>query len=72
VTSGTPSSRAFRSQRAWSTAEIAQKAMPGRPALRTVRPIASHAARTSIASALCTTSASCELTSFAAAASQYV
>jgi hypothetical protein len=56
------------SQSAWSTAEMAHDAMPGRPAFLTAPFIASHDARTSS----CTRSASFERISSAAAASQYV
>src|SRR5581483_7713359 len=60
--------RAVRSQSAWSTADTAQNAIPGRPMFRTAAVIASHDARTSSE----THSASVERTTPAAAASQYV
>ena len=50
MTSGSPSSRAFRSQSAASTAEIAIEAMPGRPRLRIAATIAAQAPGMAIAS----------------------
>jgi hypothetical protein len=67
-TSATSSRRAFRSHSAWSTAEIAHDAIPGRPAFRTARFISSHARRTSS----WTSGASFSRISCAAAGSQYV
>ena len=69
MTSGRPSSRAFRSQSAASTAEIAIEAIPGRPRLRIAATIADHAPGTAIASRPRTTSASKSRTSVAVAVS---
>ena len=66
--SATPSSRAFRSHSAMSTAEMAIAAIPGRPALRTCRAMASAAPATSNASRPVTVPASNSSTTVAAAA----
>ena len=66
--SGQPSSRALRSHRAISTAEIAVAAIPGRPMLRTARIIASHEPGTSSALRPVTTPASVSVMTFRAAA----
>ena len=70
--SGRPSSRAFRSQSARSTAAIAIDVMPGRPRFRVSRTIAAHAACGASASAPWTIPASFDSTSFAVETSAYV
>ncbi len=69
ATSGIPSRRAFRSQRAESTAAIAVEAIPGRPMFRTAATILSQARGTAVASSPQTSGASRSATSAAAEAS---